>query len=92
VNIKTSVLHKICNFYTNLSIFFSVKTLRTIHEFLMVNLSYHNEYEKKFSTQIFTAVMVTKATKVSHFSSFSFRSKFGPRYLTKLLIFCNKIF
>jgi len=34
-----------------------MKTLRTIHEFFMVNLTYHNEDVKKFSTQIFTAVM-----------------------------------
>jgi len=37
--------------------FFSMKTLRTIHEFCMVNLPYNNEYVKIFSMQIFTAVM-----------------------------------
>ena len=40
-----------------LSNFFSLKILRTIHEFRMVNLPYHNEYVENFSTQIFTAVM-----------------------------------
>jgi len=34
-----------------------MKTLRTIHELCMANLPYHNEYVKKYSTQIFTVVM-----------------------------------
>jgi len=34
-----------------------MKTMRTIHEFCMVSLPYHNEYVKNFSVQIFTAVM-----------------------------------
>jgi len=34
-----------------------MKTLRTIHEFCMVNLPYHNKYVKIFSMQIFTAVI-----------------------------------
>jgi len=40
-----------------------MKTLRTIHEFCMVNLPYHNEYVKIFSTQIFTAVMGNRGDK-----------------------------
>jgi len=40
-----------------------MKTLRTIHEFCMVNLPYHNEYVKKLSTQIFTAVMGNRGHK-----------------------------
>jgi len=46
-----------------LSDFFSVKTLRTIHEFCMVNLPYHNEYVKilrKFSLWSW----VTEATTI----------------------------
>jgi len=43
--------------------FFSMKTLRTIHEFCMVNLPYHNEYVKKFLMQIFTAVMGNRVDK-----------------------------
>jgi len=46
-----------------LSNFFSMKTLRTIHEFCVVNLPYHNEYVKKFSMQIFTAVMGNQGDK-----------------------------
>ena len=46
-----------------LSKFISMKTLRTIHEFCMVNLPYHNEYAKIFSTQIFTAVMGNRGDK-----------------------------
>jgi len=68
VNIKTSVSHKI--YYTKLVVFaqglsnfFSMKTLRTIHEFCMVNLPYHNEYVKILSTQIFTAVMGNRGDK-----------------------------
>jgi len=40
-----------------------MKALRTIHEFCMVNLPHHNEYVKKFSTQIFTAVMGNRGDK-----------------------------
>jgi len=40
-----------------------MKTLRTIHEFCMVNLLYHNEYVKIFSKQIFTAVMGNRGDK-----------------------------
>jgi len=40
-----------------------MKTLRTIHEFCTVNLPYHNEYVKIFSTQIFTAVMGNQRDK-----------------------------
>jgi len=45
-----------------------MKTLRIIHEFCMVNLSYHIEYVKNFSMQIFTAVMGNRGDKVPHFS------------------------
>jgi len=44
-------------FVQTLSKFFSMKTLRTIHEVCMENLPYHNEDVTKFSIQIFTAVM-----------------------------------
>jgi len=47
-NIKISVLHKILVFAQTSSNFFSMKTLRTINEFYMLNLPYHNEYVKKF--------------------------------------------
>jgi len=40
-----------------------MKILRTIHEFCMENLPYHNNYVKKFSTQIFTAVMGNRGDK-----------------------------
>jgi len=40
-----------------------MKTLRTIHEFCMVNLPYHNENVKSFLTQIFTAVMGNRGDK-----------------------------
>jgi len=40
-----------------------MKTLRTIHEFCMVNLPYHNEYVKFFSMQIFTAFMGNRGNK-----------------------------
>jgi len=40
-----------------------MKTLRTIHEFFMVNVPYHNEYVKIFSTQIFTGVMGNRGDK-----------------------------
>jgi len=40
-----------------------MKTLRTIHEFCMANLPYHNEYVKIFSTQIFTAVIGNRGNK-----------------------------
>ena len=43
--------------------FICMKTLRTIHEFCMVNLSYHNEYVKIFSMQTFTAVMGNQGNK-----------------------------
>jgi len=43
--------------------FFSVKTSRTIHEFCMVNLPYHNEDVKIFSTQIFIAVLGNQGDK-----------------------------
>jgi len=39
-----------------------MKTLRTIHEFCMVTLPYHNEYVKIFSTHIFIAVMGNQGT------------------------------
>jgi len=45
------------------SLFFSMKTLRTIHEFCMVNLPYHNEYVYIFLMQIFTAVMGNRVDK-----------------------------
>jgi len=40
-----------------------MKTLRTIHEFCMVNLPYNNEDMKIFPTQIFTAVMGNRGDK-----------------------------
>jgi len=40
-----------------------MRTLRTIREFYMVNLPYHNQYVKNFSTQIFTAVMGNRGDK-----------------------------
>ena len=40
-----------------------MKTLRTVHEICMVNLPYHNEYVKNFSTPIFTAVMGNRGDK-----------------------------
>jgi len=40
-----------------------MKTLRTIHEICMVNLPYHNEYVKNFSTPIFTVVMGNRGDK-----------------------------
>jgi len=40
-----------------------MKTLRTIHEFCVVNLPYHNEYVKIFSMQIFTTVMGNRGDK-----------------------------
>jgi len=43
--------------------FFSMKTLKTIHEFCMVNLPYHNDHVKNFSMQIFTAVMGNRGNK-----------------------------
>jgi len=55
--------------------FFSMKTLRTIHEFCMVNLSYHNEYVKKFSLRSW----VTEATKVPYFSSFFISCQVWPK-------------
>jgi len=68
-----------------------MKTLRTIHEFCMVNLRYHNEYVKIFSTEIFTAVMGNRGNKGFPISLvFSFHAKFSPRYFTNLFIFCNK--
>jgi len=47
-----------------------MKALRTIHESCMVDLPYHNEYVKKFTTQIFTASMGNRSDEVPHFSSF----------------------
>jgi len=48
-----------------------MKTLRTIHEFCVVNLSYHNEYVRIFSMQkISLQPWVTEGTKVLHFFSF----------------------
>jgi len=80
---KTSVLHKICSFCTNFVKLFSVKRLRAIHEFCMVNLPYHNEYVKIFSMQIFTAVMGNQGNKgIPNFLVFSFCATFGPRYFT----------
>jgi len=69
-----------------------MKTLRTIHKFCMVNLPYHNEDVKNFQRKLSLRSWLTEATKVPHFSSFFICAKFGPRYLTNLLIFCNKIF
>jgi len=63
VNIKTSALHKFVVYGQILSNFFSMKTLRTIHEFCMVYVPYHNEYVKSFSTQIFTGVMGNQGDK-----------------------------
>jgi len=40
-----------------------MKTLRSIHEFCMVNLSYHNEYVKILSVQSYTAVMGNRGDK-----------------------------
>jgi len=40
-----------------------MKTLRTIHEFCIVNLPYQNEYVKIFSMRIFTAVMGNRGDK-----------------------------
>jgi len=40
-----------------------METLRNIREFCMVNVSYLNEYVKKFSTQIFTAVIGNQGDK-----------------------------
>jgi len=79
-------------FVETLSNVFSMKTLRTIHEVCMINLPYHNEHVKNFSTQIFTAVMGNRGDKGLQptFLVFSFRAKFGPRYLTNLLIFAIK--
>jgi len=57
---------KLQPFCTNFVRFFLyMKTLRTIHEFCMVNLPYHNEYVKKFSTQILTAVMGNRSDKAA---------------------------
>jgi len=50
-------------FAQNLLNLFSIRTLRTIDEVCMVNLLYYNEYVKKFSTQIFTAVMGNRGDK-----------------------------
>jgi len=50
-------------FVQSFSNFFSMKTLRTIHELCMVNLPYHNEDVKNFSTQIFTAVIGNRGQK-----------------------------
>jgi len=60
VNIKTSLLHKICSFYTNFVKFFLYEN---IHEFCMVYLPYHNENVKIFSMQIFTVVMGNRDDK-----------------------------
>jgi len=60
----SSLCSKITTYFVQtLSIFFSMKTLRTIHEFCMVNLPYHNENVKSFLTQIFTAVMGNRGDK-----------------------------
>jgi len=40
-----------------------MKTLRTIHEFCMVNVPYHNEHVKIFSMQILTVVMGNRGHK-----------------------------
>jgi len=56
-----------------------MKALRTIHEFCMVNLPYHNECVKSFSMQIFTAVMGNLGNKGTPLLVLSFCAKFGPR-------------
>ena len=50
-------------FVQTLSNFSSVKTLRNHSWICMANLPYRNEYVKKFSTQIFTAVMSNRGDK-----------------------------
>jgi len=50
-------------FVQTLSNFFSMKTLRNIHEFCIVNLPYPNEDEKIFSMQIITAAMDNRGNK-----------------------------
>jgi len=62
-----------------------MKTLRTIHEFCMVNLPCHNEYVKKFSTQIFKAVIGNRGDKGNPLLIFSFRATYGPRYSVAIL-------
>jgi len=69
-----------------------MKTLSIIHEFCVAIWPYHNEYVKTVSTQISTAVMGNRGDKRTPLLVFSFRAKFGLRYLTNLSIFCNKIF
>jgi len=60
----SSLCSEITNYFVQtLSNFFSTKTVRTIHEFCMVNLPYHNEDMKKFSTQVFTVVMGNRGDK-----------------------------
>jgi len=50
----------------------------------MVNLPYHNEDVKKFSTQIFTAVMGNPGnTKVPHFPSFFISCQVWPKDISQ---------
>jgi len=56
-----------------------MKTLRTIHEFCMVNLPYHNEYVKFFQCKFSLRSWVTEATKVPHFSSFLISCQVRPK-------------
>ena len=66
-------------FVQTLSNFFLMKSLRTIHEFCMVNLPYHNEYVKKFSTQILSAVMVNRGDKGAPVFSLSISCQVWPK-------------
>ena len=64
----SSLCSKITTYFVQtLSIFFSMKTLRTIHKFCMVYLPYHNEDVKNFQRKLSLRSWLTEATKVPHF-------------------------